>query len=108
MIAQRFEEVAKQMVGNQHSRRRLLRGLGGHMGAALTGAGPSMAGSQELTPATMVTNDGDFAGPIDIGGRSLHLECRGSGGLTVVLETVRDPETWAVERAAPISSAWPP
>lgn len=31
--------------------------------------------------------DGDFAGPIDIGGRSLYLTCAGSGSPTVVLVT---------------------
>ncbi|SAL76584.1 acyl-CoA esterase [Caballeronia arvi] len=29
---------------------------------------------------------GDFAGAVDIGGRSLHLECRGHGSPTVILE----------------------
>ena len=29
---------------------------------------------------------GDFSGLVDIGGRSLHLECRGQGGPTVILE----------------------
>ncbi len=88
MIAQRFEDVTKQVVGSQHSRRRLLRGLGGGLaGAAVAGAGPRMAGSEEATPASMDTNDGDFAGLVDIGGRSFYLEIHGAGGPTVVFES---------------------
>jgi pimeloyl-ACP methyl ester carboxylesterase len=30
---------------------------------------------------------GDFSGPVDIGGRSLYLECRGQGSPTVILES---------------------
>lgn len=40
---------------------------------------------------------GDFAGLVDIGGRSLHLTCRGEGGPTVVFEsgTPMTAETWS-------------
>jgi pimeloyl-ACP methyl ester carboxylesterase len=40
---------------------------------------------QQATPATSAASR-DFAGRIDIGGRSLYLECGGSGSPTVVLE----------------------
>ena len=36
---------------------------------------------------TRLPADGDFAGSVDIGGRSLYLECRGSGSPTVILES---------------------
>ena len=36
--------------------------------------------------ATLVSSTGDFAGLVDIGGRSLYLECRGQGSPTVILE----------------------
>ena len=50
---------------------------------AITGtlaAGP--APNADATPATT----GDFSGVVDIGGRSLYLECRGQGSPTVILE----------------------
>ena len=104
LTAHRFEEMTKQMVGSQHSRRRLLRKLGGGLaGAALTGAGPSMAGSQEATSAARVTGNGDVAGLVDIGGRLLYLECRGAGGPTVVLEAgYRSPvDVWTTDLVSP-------
>jgi len=50
---------------------------------AITGtlaAGP--APNANATPATT----GDFSGLVDIGGRSLYLECRSQGSPTVILE----------------------
>ena len=48
---------------------------------------PSLVGAQTATPtASAVAAEGDFAGLVDIGGRSLYLECRGSGSPTVILE----------------------
>ncbi len=46
---------------------------------------PAMA--QSATPAASSPSaaSGDFAGLVDIGGRSLYLECRGTGSPTVVL-----------------------
>ena len=38
------------------------------------------------SPATPVPAEGDFARLVDIGGRSLYFECRGSGSPTVILE----------------------
>ncbi len=88
MTAHRFEEMTKQMVGSQHSRRRLLLGLGsGLTAAAVAGAGLRTASSQDATPTARVVGNGDVAGLVDIGGRSLYLDCRGSGGPTVILES---------------------
>jgi len=49
---------------------------------------PTTAGSQDPTPeaSSLVTASGDFAGLVDIGGRSLYLECHGQGSPTVILE----------------------
>jgi pimeloyl-ACP methyl ester carboxylesterase len=48
---------------------------------------PSQVWAQAASPAaTAMATEGDFAGLVDIGGRSLYLECRGSGSPTVILE----------------------
>jgi pimeloyl-ACP methyl ester carboxylesterase len=48
---------------------------------------PSLVGAQAASPAAaVVAAESDFAGLVDIGGRSLYLECRGSGSPTVILE----------------------
>lgn len=52
-------------------------------GTLLMSVGNVGAGSVQA-PASAVS--GDFAGLIDIGGRSLYLECRGTGSPTVILE----------------------
>src|SRR5690606_1748307 len=46
---------------------------------------PTMAQSTPEAVAPGGSSAGDFAGLVDIGGRSLYLECRGTGGPTVVL-----------------------
>ena len=48
---------------------------------------PTPVLAQSATPevASGVPDSGDFAGLVDIGGRSLYLECRGTGSPTVVL-----------------------
>ena len=48
---------------------------------------PRPALSQSATPevASVVPASGDFAGLVDIGGRSIYLECHGTGSPTVVL-----------------------
>ncbi len=54
--------------------------------ALLLGA-PSLVGAQAASPAASASAaDGEVAGLIDIGGRSLYLECRGTGSPTVILE----------------------
>src|SRR3954471_3672051 len=43
--------------------------------------------AQSATPevASVVPASGDFAGLVDIGGRSIYLECHGTGSPTVIL-----------------------
>jgi pimeloyl-ACP methyl ester carboxylesterase len=54
--------------------------------ALLIGA-PSLVWAQAASPVVpAVAAKGDFADLVDIGGRSLYLECRGSGSPTVILE----------------------
>jgi len=45
----------------------------------------STASAQQASPSVSAAS-GDFAQRVDIGGRSLYLECRGTGSPTVVLE----------------------
>ena len=47
---------------------------------------PVVAQSATPAAASPVVTTGDFGGLVDIGGRSLYLECRGSGSPTVILE----------------------
>ena len=48
---------------------------------------PSLVGAQTASPvAPGVAAAGDFAGLVDIGSRSLYMECRGQGSPTVILE----------------------
>jgi pimeloyl-ACP methyl ester carboxylesterase len=57
----------------------------GLMAALLSGPLPAMARSTpEASPPSAAS--GDFAGLVDIGGRSLYLECHGTGSPTVILE----------------------
>jgi pimeloyl-ACP methyl ester carboxylesterase len=54
--------------------------------ALVISTAPAMA-AQRATPAAAspVPASGDFAGLVDIGGRSIYLECRGTGSPTIVL-----------------------
>ncbi|MGH2616891.1 MAG: alpha/beta fold hydrolase [Thermomicrobiales bacterium] len=47
---------------------------------------PALAQSATPEVASVIPDSGDFAGLVDIGGRSLYLECRGTGSPTVILE----------------------
>src|SRR4051794_16189999 len=49
---------------------------------------PTPAMAQGATPEVSSPSaaSGDFAGLVDIGGRSLYLECHGTGSPTVILE----------------------
>jgi pimeloyl-ACP methyl ester carboxylesterase len=48
---------------------------------------PSLVAAQTASPvAPGLAAAGDFAGLVDIGGRSLYMECRGRGSPTVILE----------------------
>jgi pimeloyl-ACP methyl ester carboxylesterase len=57
------------------------------MGGLAIGALPRGGAAQEVTgaAASPPAVSGDFAGLVDIGGRSVYLECRGTGSPTVVL-----------------------
>lgn len=66
------------------TRRQALAGGSAAVAAmALASRAPVNAGAQSATPAPA----GDFAGPVDIGGRSLYLESSGMGSPTVVFVT---------------------
>jgi pimeloyl-ACP methyl ester carboxylesterase len=47
---------------------------------------PTLAQSATPEVVSAVPGSGDFAGLVNIGGRSLYLECRGQGNPTVILE----------------------
>src|SRR5215213_139663 len=51
------------------------------------GPAPHATAAQSATPgvASIVPASGDFSGLVDIGGRSLYLECHGTGSPTVIL-----------------------
>lgn len=52
---------------------------------------------------------GDFAGSVEIGGRKVHLECRGSGSPTVVLVSGyrNDAEIWTVDLGPGMTPVFP-
>jgi pimeloyl-ACP methyl ester carboxylesterase len=58
------------------------------VGTLTVGLAPHATAAQDATPAVAspTAASGDFAGLVDIGGRSLYLECHGTGSPTVVLE----------------------
>ena len=58
------------------------------VGTFTVGLAPHATAAQDATPAVAspTAASGDFAGLVDIGGRSLYLECHGEGSPTVVLE----------------------
>ena len=68
---------------------------------------PRPTGAQPATPppASPVIKNGDFAGLVDIGGRSLYLECRGEGSPTVILVAgYRDRgDSWSTDLLQPDS-----
>ncbi|CAN5260684.1 alpha/beta hydrolase [soil metagenome] len=67
----------------------------------------AVAGMVVLGPASSVdaapNTSGDFAGLVDIGGRSLYLECHGQGGPTVILESGLDGrgDVWSRDNEQP-------
>ncbi len=72
----------------RRSRRAALRaGAAGLAATTLVAAGRRAALAHAATPevAPAAATGGDVAGLVDIGGRSLYLECRGTGSPTVVL-----------------------
>ena len=66
---------------------------------------PALAQSATPAAASAPGVNGDFAGLVDIGGRSLYLECRGKGSPTVVLEAGagNDADTWDAVALGPDS-----
>ena len=67
-----------------HRSRRVLRSL---LCLSMLILGPWFTpGLSARSSATPVAAEGDFAGLVDIGGRSLYFACRGSGSPTVILE----------------------
>ncbi len=82
-----MESTATDVLADQSiSRRRLLALSSAALAmGAFSAAGVTMpASAQSPIPGHA---EGDFAGLVDIGGRSLYLTCAGSGGPTVVLVT---------------------
>ena len=74
--------------------------------AVLLAVGLTVAAGVAADPALRATASpvtGDFAGPVDIGGRSLYLECRGQGSPTVILEAGANArsDVWSRDGLAP-------
>lgn len=61
--------------------------------AFVLATGLAIVGTLAVGPTPKATASpaatGDFSGLVDIGGRSLYLECRGQGSPTVILESRR-------------------
>jgi pimeloyl-ACP methyl ester carboxylesterase len=90
-----LETVADRSISRRH--------MLGWSSAALAAGGLSVAGVTMPANAQSPVPDheeGDFAGLVDIGGRSLYLTCAGSGGPTVVLVTgYRDTsDIWSIDQ----------
>jgi pimeloyl-ACP methyl ester carboxylesterase len=83
-----------------------VRRSGVRVGAVLLGAACALAGCSsargEVGPAA---GSGDFSGAVAVGGRTLHLECHGSGGPTVVLQSgfPNAADIWSVGAERPPS-----
>jgi hypothetical protein len=87
---------------------------GGVLGLLLASAAPLVVPGADPVPPAVAAAQGadaplppaaqsDFAGLVDIGGRRLYLECRGTGSPTVVLEAgYRSPATvWSADLVQP-------
>jgi pimeloyl-ACP methyl ester carboxylesterase len=70
---------------------------------ALLLANAAMTAARGLPAPALPVAQGDFAGLVDIGGRRLYLECRGTGSPTVILEAgYRSPATvWSDDLLQP-------
>lgn len=85
MAPQHFDCFTKAF-GPCLSRRSALLAGGGLVGLALAGTHAISTTAQDATPtASPVPASGDFAGMVDIGGRSIYMESAGAGSPTVVL-----------------------
>lgn len=69
------------------------------LAAALVASSTLAVGTATASPAS-----GDFSGPVDIGGRSLYLECRGEGSPTVILESGAGgrADVWSRDLSRPV------
>lgn len=85
MDAERFDGGRLLPAGRRCSRRAALRAGAAGIAASRLAAGFRAASAQDATPEAEPMGQGDFAGLVGIGGRSLYLECRGEGSPTVVL-----------------------
>ena len=76
------------------------------LAGVLTIAGTFAVGPAPNADATPATN-GDFSGLVDIGGRSLYLECRGQGSPTVILEAGANGrgDVWSRDNQQPAGAA---
>lgn len=74
--------------------------LGGVVAFLVTAAAVA---AQSAAPPAVAVAQGNFAGLVDIGGRRLYLECRGTGSPTVILEAgYRSPATvWSDDLVQP-------
>ena len=72
--------IARSRIGARVSRRHVL--------AAMAGVAPALVFRRTgvAMASRSVERSGDFSGQVDIGGRSLWMECRGAGEPIVVLE----------------------
>jgi pimeloyl-ACP methyl ester carboxylesterase len=86
------------------SRRVLFQAVGGVL-AGLLATAAVVAAQSTPSPASPAAQ-GDFAGLVDIGGRRLYLECRGTGSPTVVLEDGAGlgADLWSVDLLEPAGS----
>ena len=68
---------------------------------AIAAARSFLSSMANPAPAEESAASGDFSGLVDIGGRELYLECRGSGSPTVILISGyrNDADIWSVESA---------
>jgi hypothetical protein len=67
----------------------------------------SVVHAQDASPdASPVAASGDFVGNVDIGGRTLNLECSGTGGPTVVFEASLGDGVWVWSRVQPQVAAF--
>jgi len=81
------------------------------LAVALALAAPQLLGAvaraQDATPAASpAAAGGEFVGNVDVGGRTLNLECSGAGGPTVILEAGLGEGVWVWSRVKPAVAAF--
>ncbi len=87
MQLERDSDARMIPTGRRFSRRMALRTVGAGIAASTLGVADRRSASAQdaAADASAAATSGDFAGLVDIGGRSLYAEWRGEGGPTVVL-----------------------